>query len=222
MEFHYKKDYSNLSDEQIVRRILAEPHDEEAAAYMLHDRYAPLLYKLYRHFTKEDQWFDDCIDELFLHIKGKESTWHTLATFEWRSTFGYWLKGVAWNKFCEILPKLIENDGRNLSIDSDDAEKSRVQIPDDSEENYERRQRKVMLLEAIGLLKDPDQRFVILKRLEGYRSKEIAYMLQAKWEKYGTKKYNNKGELVVPDAAYVDVRTQRAKENLQRIMDELK
>ena len=43
MEFQYKIDYSKLSDKQIVGKILAEPHDEEAAAYLLHDRYAPLL-----------------------------------------------------------------------------------------------------------------------------------------------------------------------------------
>lgn len=48
MEFQYKLDYNKLSDRQIVEKILAEPHDEEAAAYLLHDRYAPLLYRLYR------------------------------------------------------------------------------------------------------------------------------------------------------------------------------
>ena len=76
-------------------------------------------------------------------------------------------------------------------------------------------------MEAIGQLKDDDQRFVILKRLQGYNSKEIAVLLQKKWQKHGIKKYNNKKELVVPDAAYVDVRTQRAKENLRIIIVEL-
>ncbi len=75
-----------------------------------------------------------------------------------------------------------------------------------------------MLMEAIGKLKDDDQRFVMLKRLEGYKSKEIADMLQMKWQKYGIKKYNNKNELVVPDAGYVDVHTQRAKAILKIIM----
>jgi hypothetical protein len=75
-----------------------------------------------------------------------------------------------------------------------------------------------MLLEAIGQLKDEDQRFVILKRLQGYNSKEIAVLLQKRWKKHGIIKYNHKNELVVPDAAYVDVRTQRAKENLKIIL----
>lgn len=44
-----------------------------------------------------------------------------------------------------------------------------------------------MLLEAIGMLKDPDQKFVILKRLQGYNSKEIAELLTKAWEKHGVK-----------------------------------
>lgn len=222
MEFQYRFNYNDLSDKQIVDKILAQPHNEEAAAYLLHNRYDPLLQKVYKRLTEDASWFDDCVDELFMHLKGKDSTWHTLASFEWRSSFGSWLKGVAKNKFLEVLLKLIENGGFNVSIDSDDPEKPKVQLPDGGEESFERRQRKVVLMEAIGQLKDDDQRFVILKRLQGYNSKEIAILLQKKWQKYGIKKYNNKRELVVPDAAYVDVRTQRAKENLKKIIVEIK
>ena len=222
MEFQYRFNYNDLSDKQIVDKILAQPHNEEAAAYLLHNRYDPLLQKVYKRLTEDGSWFDDCVDELFMHLKGKDSTWHTLASFEWRSSFGSWLKGVAKNKFLEVLPKLIENGGFNVSIDCDDPEKPKVQVPDGGEESFERRQRKVVLMEAIGQLKDDDQRFVILKRLQGYNSKEIAILLQKKWQKHGIKKYNNKKELVVPDAAYVDVRTQRAKENLKKIIVEIK
>jgi RNA polymerase sigma factor (sigma-70 family) len=221
MEFHYRLDYSNFSDRQIVEKILANPHDEEAAAFLLHNRYVLLLQKVYYGFTKEDTWFEDCVDELFIHLKGKDGSWHYLAAFEWRSTFGYWLKGVARNKFKEILPRLIENGGNNVSIDNNDPEKRRVQLPDDGEASYDRAQRKVILMEAIGKLKDDDQRFVILKRLQGYNSKEIAVLLQMKWQKHGIVKYNNKKELVIPDAAYVDVRTQRAKDNLRKIIVKL-
>ena len=75
-----------------------------------------------------------------------------------------------------------------------------------------------MLLEAIGKLKDEDQRFAILKRLEGYKSKEIADMLKIKWQKYGIVKYNNDNEVVVPDEGYVNVQVQRAKKELKIIM----
>lgn len=218
MIFQYKLDYSNLSDRQIVARILTEPHDEEAAAYLLHDRYIPLLRNLFNYYTKEDTWFEDCVDELFVHLRGKDCSWNNLASFEWRGTLGCWLKGVARSKFREFLSHMIENCGRNLSIDSGTPEKPSVQLPDGGEESFERHQRKVMLMEAIGKLEEDDLRFVILKRLEGYRSKEIADMLRMKWQKHGIKRYNNKKELVVPDAGYVNVHIQRAKIILKTIM----
>lgn len=217
MKFHYRLDYSKLSDKQIVEKILAEPHDDEAAAYLLHDRYSPLLYHIYHCFTADDTWFDDCVDELFLHLRGQESAWNILAHFEWRSTFGYWLRRTAYTKFRDTLPKLIENGGKNVSIDKDNPQKPPLQLSDGGQESVNR-MNKVMLLEAIGRLKDDDQRFVILKRLEGYRSKEIAELLKQKWEQRGIVRYNNDHEIVVPDAGYVDVHTQRAKKELKKLM----
>lgn len=220
MELRTQIDYKDLSDEQLVELILALPHNEEAATYLLHERYHPLLYSIYWSLTNKPYWYEDCVSELHLHLRGKDNSWRILSNFEWRSTLGCWLKKVAVHKFIEILPKLIENHGGNISLDND-PEKSGVQMPDGGEEEYERRMRKVMLMEAIGQLKDDDQRFVIQKRLEGYNSNEIAILLQKRWEKQGIKKYNKDNKLVVPDAGYVDVRTQRAKENLRKIMGEL-
>ena len=227
MAFEYLIKYNELTDREIVGRILAIPHNEEAAAFLLYNRYDPLLHSIYNKLTKERIWYDDCVDELFIHLKCKDGSWRTLASFEWRSTLGCWLRGVARNKFLEVLSKLIENGGSNLSLEAndDDPERPSIQQPDGGEENYERRQRKVMLLEAIEKLKDEDQRFVIIKYLEGYSSNEIAILLQKKWKKqgivkYGYKKNSKVKEIVVPDAGYVDVRTQRAKANLRKIMDE--
>lgn len=221
MEFQYRINYKALTDRQIIEKILAEPHDEDGAVFLLHERYSPLLRSLYKDFTKDQTWYEDCVNELFIHLKGKDCTWRPLVNFEWRGTFGSWLKGVARNKFREIIPRLIENNGKNESIEGEDSEKPEVQISDEGEETYERHIRKVALLEAISKLQDGDQRFVILKRLQGYSSKEIAILLQKRWEKYGIVKYNNKKEVVVPNAAYVDVRTQRAKDNLKNIIVEI-
>lgn len=224
MGINHRIVYTELTDKELVGKILAVPHNEEAAAFLLYDRYDPLLHSIYNALTRERFWYDDCVDELFIHLKCKDGTWRTLAGFEWRSTLGCWLKGVAKHKFLEVLPKLIDNGGSNLSLDANDdnPEKPSIQLPDGGEEDYERRQRKVMLLEAIGQLKDDDQRFVILKRLEGYNSNEIAILLQKRWQKHDIVKYNNKGQLVVPDAAYVNVRTQRAKDNLRVLIVEIK
>ncbi len=220
MNFHYRLNYAGLSDKEIVEMILAVPHNEEAAAFLLYNRYNPLLHKIYNDITTDYQWFDDCVNELYMHLRCKDGSWNTLVSFTWRCKFVAWFKLVAKNKFLDLLPKLIENGGCNISLDNCDSEKPKVQIAD-IVDGFERRQRKVLLMEAIGMLKDDDQRFVILKRLEGYNSKEIAVLLQKKWLKHGIKKYNNKKELVIPDAAYVDVRAQRAKENLKKIIVEL-
>lgn len=217
MGHQYRHDYDNLSDGQIVDEILAEPHNEEAAAYMLYDRYSPLLHSQYYCLTKDDFWYEDCVEELFLHLKGKDGTWHRLASFEWRSTFGGWLRGVAWNKFHEVLSRLIENGGRNESIDNDDPEKPQVQIPNESEESHKNLQRKIILMEAIGFLED-DLKFVILKRYEGYSSKQIAELLKKRWQKYGIIKYNKKGKLVIPDFGYVDNLAKKARAMLKKIM----
>lgn len=221
MKFQYKLDYKILSDREIVEKILAKPHDDEAAAYLLHDRYAPLLQKEYACLTHDDTWYDDCVDEFFIYLRGKDDSWHTLAAFEWRSTLGYWLKKVARNRFQEVLPKLIENGGRNVSIDNDDTEKPKLQIPDGDEDSYERRLQKILLMEAIGLLND-DEKFVIIKRLQGYNSKEIAELLDKKWKEQNIVKYNHDGELVVANVKYVDSKAQKARKRLKRIMVESK
>ena len=221
MGHQYRLDYNAYSDKQIVEMILAEPHNEEAAAFLIYNRYDPLLRSIFNSLTQDYKWFDDCVEELFIHLKGTNRDWHALATFEWRSTLGHWLTDVARNKFMAALRKLIDNGGRNVSVDNDNPEKPKVQLPDDGVETYERRQRKVLLMEAIGQLQDDDQRFVLLKRLKGYDSKEIALMLQMKWKRQGIVKYNNRHEMVVPDADYVNVRMQRAKEKLNTILIKL-
>lgn len=221
MDFQYRLDYSKLSDKQIVEKILADPHDEEAAAYLFHDRYAPLLQKEYFRLTNDSSWYDDCVDELFIYVKGKDCSWHALAGFEWRSTFGYWLKKVARGRFQDVLPKLIENGGRNVSIDSDEPGKTKAQISDGGEGIHERRLRKIMLMEAIALLND-DEKFVITKRLQGYNSEEIAELLGKKWQEQNIVKYNHDGELVVANVKYVDSKAQKARKHLKKIMVEPK
>ena len=221
--------YNKLADKQIVEKILALPHNEEAAYFLLQVRYFDELNGVYKNVLKKiniqsirgDSYIEDCIQELFIHLRSKDCSWHTLATFEWRSSFKTWLKKIAHNKFLEVLPKLIDKRGFVISIDTDDPERPNVQIPVEDEDSYERRQRKVLLLEAINQLNDADQRFVILKRLDGYNSNEIAILLLKRWQKHGIKKYNKKNELVIPSAGYVDVLSQRAKKNLGEIIEKI-
>lgn len=218
----FLNNYSELNDKEIVNKIINKPYNEEAAAYLIYNRYDPLLHKLYREiYDKDPSWYEDCLGDLFGFLKGKERDWNKLRTFQWRSKFGAWLSSTARHRFIEIKPYLIGKIENPLSIDDTDGDKAPVQLPENGGEEYERLERKILLMEAVGMLKDPDQKFVILKRLQGYNSKEIAELMKKSWAKHGIKKYDNKGNLVVPTSGYVDVRTQRAKENLKEIIVKL-
>ncbi len=219
MEFKYRNNYTDLTDKQIVKKVLVSPHNEEGVAFLLYNRYDPLLHRIYNELTDDGRWFDDCVGELFFHLKGKDCSWHVLDSFEWRSTFGYWLEEVARNKFLEVLPKLMGKVYPKEFIDADNPEKPKIQIPDGGEEDYERRLRKVMLMEAIGKLKDDDEKFVIIKRLEGYKSKEIAVLLDKKWKKHNIVKYNNEGQIVIASDEYVDSKAQKARKHLKELMN---
>lgn len=218
----FLNNYAELNDKEIVNKIINKPYNEEAAAYLIYNRYDPLLHKLYREiYDKDPSWYEDCLGDLFGFLKGKERDWNKLRTFQWRSKFGAWLSSTARHRFIEIKPYLIGKIENPLSINDTDGDKAPVQLPENRGEEYERLERKILLMEAVGMLKDPDQKFVILKRLQGYNSKEIAELMKKSWAKHGIKKYDNKGNLVVPTSGYVDVRTQRAKENLKEIIVKL-
>lgn len=221
MQIPARYKYMTKTDKELVEAIIRIPPDEGAAVYLIYEKYTPKFKKLYTNIYQDMSWYDDCMNDLFAYLKGKNQDWRTFRTFEWRSKFSTWIGQVARNRFLEIKPYLIGKIETPLSIDDNENGKKPVVLPDEYLEDYERRQRKVLLMEAVGLLKDMDQKFVILKTLQGYNSAEIASMLALKWQKEGTEKYDNKGNLVIPTPGYVDVRRQRAKEQLKRIIVEL-
>ena len=231
MAFH--QNYEDYTDRELVELAIQPPigkkPNEEGVAFLLYNRYDPLLHKLYLEiYGKQDDLYGDCLNDLFIYLKSGEPVWRKLINLEWRSSFGTWLGITARHRFVEIKPILIGKCPNALSRDGDTStalstgkDRNPIQLPDNGVEEYEDKERKVILMEAISLLKDADQKFVMIKRLQGYNSKEIAILLQKRWEKHGIVKYNNKKQIVVPDAAYVDVRTQRAKDNLQKIINKL-
>lgn len=229
MRLHFRHKYEEMADQQLVETVtrvpIGESVNEEAIAFLLYNRYDPLLSKLYGVvFQMSKGYYEDCLGDLFVYLKGRDRNWNKLRNFEWKCTFGTWLKPIAYRRFMKIKPYLIDNVPMSVSINTggdEEDDRPKLQLPELSPEEYERNERKVMLLEAISMLKNEDQKFVILKHLQGYNSKEIAELLQKRWDKYGIVKYNNQKQVVVPDAAYVDVRQQRARKNLQKIINEL-
>ena len=213
--------YNTLTDEEIIKLIVSEPHNEEAALYLFYERYRPLFTKLCLQIYESDYWLDDCIDYLFDSLRGKDFEWRSLTSFEGRSRFSTWIDKVAYNKFVEKKPKLIGKLKNTISFDNNENDKKKVQIANPAEEDYELRYRKVLLIEAVSKLKNAEQKFVILKTLQEYNSKEIAQLLMMKWNNANIKKYNKKQEALIPDAGYIDVLRQRAKKELKLMLVEM-
>lgn len=203
--------YARLTDREIINSIITKPFNEEAAAYLLYERYTPKFRKLCLDIYGTFDVYYDCVDDLFIFLKGNNLDWDKLRSFEWRSKFSTWIGTTASRRFIEIKPMLIGKLKYTLPIDG-------YTSPDEDNEAFERRMRKVMFMEAVGQLKDADQKFVILKTLEGYDSSEIALLLARKWRQQGIVRYDNSGNAVVPSAGYVDVRRQRARAELKRII----
>lgn len=211
--------YAKMTDEELVSLVIHEPHNEEAVVFLLYNRYKPLMIALSASILKDNSLYEDLITSVYLALKGNGGDWKPLASYRGESRFAYWIKSVASHCAQKYFHTMIENrdDTDSLDVEDEDGNPTLV-LPDAGNEEYERRQRKILLLEAINELKNPDDRFCVIKHLEGYNSKEIAQQLQIKWNKEGIKHYNKKGELIIPTNAYIDVRFARAKAELKKIM----
>lgn len=221
MELSFKNRYARLSDKEIVDKIITEPYDEQAATYLIYDRYQPLCISVCQKTLGGVDRLDELQSELFMLLKGKNRDWQALRAFQWRSSLGSWLSITAYNLSLKLRRELIENNGNNTSIDngwSADGEKTKdIDIPADEEALRERRYRLLLLHEVISMLDNPDQRFVVDRRLRGYSSKEVAVLLQDHWSKNVITRYNNKKELIVPDSGYIDNLFKRGYDKVKKI-----
>lgn len=213
MELNFKEKYAQLSDRELIALITNESHhDEEAATYLLWTKYSPLLHKLFLDIIKDMKWYDYAVEGLFIYLRGKDGQWLKLSSFQWRSSFGYWFKKTSHNFFLDYRKHLIDIGAIIVLTKGNDPET--LPLPDPE---IERNKQKTMLMEAISLLKERDQKFVVLKRLQGYSSKEIAELMQKMWNKYDIVRISN-GKQLVPTEGYVNVLMQRAKIELKKII----
>lgn len=217
--------YLHLSDKEIVERVITSPYDEEAATYLIYNRYEPLCISVCRKVFGGVERLDEVESELFMLLKGKNHDWHSLRSFQWRSKLSTWLKIIAYNQALELRGKLIENKGKNISIDDgwvNEVDKpTTIDIPVDEESHREQCYRMLLLQEAIQMLDNPDQKFVVTKRLHGYSSKEVAEMLRIYWQKNNIVRYNSKKEIVVPDSGYIDNLFKRGYDKTKQIFKQL-
>lgn len=213
------KRFQGLTDQELVSRILSVPSDVEAAAYLLNQKYMPLLRKTYlKVFDGNDDWWEDCSQDFFIFMCGKHGDWRKLGTFHWESSLGTWLGKIAYNFFLEEKKRLIDS---HIILTETLSELLPERNHGAAWQVHSQEEQRLLLLESISLLPDPNQKFVLLRRLEGYDSQEIAEQMQLVWKRNGTVRFDSVGNRVVPSAAYVNVLAQRAKKNLKIIIQHL-
>lgn len=225
-----------MSDREIVALVTNPAEgcapDPEGVAYLLYERYAPLLKSLYyKVYGPYADCYGDCMADLFEYLRRGEPAWHKLRDFRWSTTFGGWLRTTAYRRFVEVKAALRgvadrsdpldEGAIRGKAAQSDDC----AEIPHSSKNDL-----RVLLVEGIACMKDADRRFVLLRQLDGYSSRDIAQMLGQRWQKHGIVKYGyvkaddsavRVKQAVVPDEKYVNSLLQHAREELCRIVGEL-
>lgn len=219
MDKKYIDRYSKMSDGELIERILAKPCDYFAADYLILEKYNPLLWNVYKdvYDNNDIECFKDCKSELKIYLLGKDLCWKKLAGIENKESISSWLKTTAKRRFMAIKSKLIDIPEKADSIDEEDPEKPKIQIPVNFEGIYDDQESMAVVIEAMATLKE-DERFCMWMDMKGYAHKEIAEMLRLKWEREGTKvKSSKKGvEFVTPDSGFVNVRIQRAKDKITK------
>lgn len=232
MKLAFHINYDDLTDRQLVE-LATKPKNgianEEGIAFLLYNRYNPLLTGIYRDIISRNmELYNDCIGDLFIYLQKGEPKWHKLNGIRWDGNFGVWLTPTARRRFVEYKSILLGHHPESEdSVDEEVNGKPKIQVPDLGVEDYEQREMKVLLLEAIRMLDNADQRFVIVKRLRGYNGHEIADLLKKHWEKHG--KACNKGKSVdvnydkefIPSNLYVNNLIKDAKKELKIILNEL-
>ena len=203
-----------MTDKEIVDLIIAG--NEEAMLYLLYDRYEnDLKFYAWRYYDSL-AYLEDLTNYLYIQFKGKKGDWLPLKSFQWKCKFRTWFCSVASHLFLEKRDELIGLGGKDDSIVVNGGDKP---LPEPKPETEN--QKLVMLMEAINRLENDDYRFILIKELEGYNHKEIAEMMIAKRKKENKVTFY-KGEIVVPDAHYIDMNKARALREVKAIVEQIK
>ena len=205
------KTYKSFSDEQLVQAICSG--NEEAAVYLIYNRYYRDLRYLSWDLLGSYDYVDDVCQEIYILLKGKQADWSPLKTWQGLSSFRTWLNRLAQYEILKKRKQMIGLRSDSLySSEESESPEERIPAPHDSEKMLE----KVLLVEAIGRIPNTDQKLVVLKELQGYSHREIADMLNSVRRQEGRIKLNAAGKEILADGAAVDVLKQRAMEFLKK------
>lgn len=209
-------DYSKLTDLEI-RDLIINDGNEEAVLYLIYDRYADdIRYKAYSIF-KTMEYLDDLNQILYIHLKSSDCNWQTLRTFRSDSKFKTWFIGSVVNNLFLSKRRLMIGTERfhNLLVETELDKPMPEPKPEPHKDD-----RMVTVMEAITKLKNDEYRLVLLKGLEGFDHEEIAVMIEEKRKKENMVK-TYRGEIVTPNAQYVDMIKARAIKELKPIVKQI-
>lgn len=207
--------YTALSDREIVDRIIRE-HDMEAGVYLLWYRYESLIHSHYTNvFNNSISYlYEDALISLYITLCGENGEWKKLASFNWQCKFSSWLSIVSLRYFYSIKDKM-QREYEVCSISINDVDEKLEEEVDMNDNVIDHNSARLLLIESIGQMKNEYFKYVLLKRLQGFNSTEIANMMKTLWEIQGVAHKDSKGCIITPSAAYIDCLTQRAKKELR-------
>ena len=130
-------------------------------------------------------------------------------------TFRTWFNRILRNHFIKKRPLLIGFRENKLYSEKED-EPDPVELLPSADYAPHKIMLKIRLVEAIGRLQNKEQKFVILKELQGYSHAEIAEMINRKRIVDNEIKYDKNGRTIFVTASTVDVIKQRAVQNLKK------
>lgn len=207
--------YDALSERELIDAILSG--NEEAAIYLIYNRYYRDLRYLCFDYCGSHEYIDDVCHEVYLLLKGKNGDWHPLSTWTGLATFRTWLNKTVQNYLYNNREFLIGLREKKLYSEKED-DQDPVEKVESHYSSLEANMQKVLLLEAINKLNNKDQRLVILKELQGYSHEEIAEILNQVRKEENRIKIDKHGKEIMADAAAVDVLKQRAVAQLKEIL----
>lgn len=187
--------YRGMSDTQVIGEIRTGRNAGEALFYLLFGRYQEMLHSLFVQEATSAMEFSDFMLELNmrLYVQGLVA----MKKFdEKKASFKTYLSKIAHNLLYDLRKK------EQPKIDC-----TECILESQDDDGYLMMQ----LIDAINSYADRDARYVLLKVIEGYKSKEIALMLTSRRQEEGTM---DKSETLKP--SYIDTIRSRALRNIRK------
>lgn len=211
-----KKDlYKGYSEKELVQAILSG--NEEAAIYLIYNRYYLDLRYLCFDCYGSHEYIDDLCHEVYILLKGKDGDWQPLSTWSGLSSFRTWLNRIVRRMSVKKRDEMIGLREKKLYSEKED-DVDPVEKVEAKQPTVEENMTKVLLIEAINKLTNPDQKLVILKELQGYSHEEIADILNQVRRAENRIKLNKDGREILATASAVDVLKQRAVAQLKETL----